>query len=440
MEPPRARELAEARWYPRPGVERAALAGLLERAEAALESGAVERRSSRRKRLHALGLESSAPDHLLKTNDYRGIPWPRRLRRSKSRAELTRALAVAARGVPTPLPLAAGELRRHGLLERCFLLMPLVPGAVDLEQLHACPGGEPRARRALASELGALARRMHDAGVFQEDFAPNNFLWRAMPTPTLWAIDFERTRLRAPLSHADRRFLLAKLDRRLADASAAARMRFLRAYSAGDRAAARGWWRELEAQAPRLARRDCARLERTATRASRRFAPFERGDWQGWVRRDADPAALVALCESAREGRAPDGYLVRPLGALSGRQAARAWALAQLLFQRAGASPRPLALLRTRAAAAIAFERPPGCEPLDTVADRRPLEARLALALDRLLVLGARAESLTADRLAVAPRGRGVWLLDPLVLEPERPPAPDLHRLARACAARLTRQ
>jgi len=281
---------------------------------------------------------------------------------------------------------------------------------------------------------------MHDAGVFQEDFAPNNFLWRAAPPTTLWAIDFERTRLRASLSHADRRFLLAKLDRRLADASSASRMRFLLAYAAGDRSAARRWWRELEAQAPRLARRDCGRLLRTATRASRRFAPFERGDWRGWARREADPAALVALCESARRGLAPDGYLVRPLGALSDRQAARAWALALLLWQRAGASPKPLALLRSRAASAIAFERPLGCAPLDTVADRRPLEARLAVALDRLLVLGARAESLTVDRLAVAPQGRGVWLLDPLVLAPERPPAPGVHRLARACAARLIRE
>ena len=438
---PLARELAEARWYPRAGIDRASLAAVLERAAAVFVTGAAERKSSRGKWLHAFALEAREPDHLLKTNDYRGVPWFRRLRRSKSRAELALACAVAGRGVPTPLPLAAGELRRGGMLQRCFLVVPLVAGAVDLEQRHAERGGPPRERRAWTHELGALARRMHDAGVFQEDFAPNNFLWRAAPPPTLMAIDFERARLRGPLSHAARRFLLAKLDRRLADASGAARMRFLLAYSMGDRAAARRWWRELEAQAPRLARRDYGRLRRITTRPSRRFAPLERGDWRGWTRRDADPAVLAAICEVAREKCANGaiGYLVHPLGVLSRRRAARAWALAQLLWQRSGASPKPLALLRSRAAAAIAFERPPGCQPLDTVADRRPLEARLAIALDRLMVLGARAELLSADRLAVAPSGRGVWLLDPLVLAPERPPPPDVHRLARVAAARLAR-
>ena len=439
MAAPRPSELAAARWYPRAGVEPAALSALLESAAAALAAAPSEQKSSRRKTMHALALEGEEVDHLLKTNDYRGVARLGRLRRSKARAELARACEVAARGVPTPLPVAAGELRRYGLLERCFLLVPLVAGAVDLERRAETPG-PPRERRACARELGALARHMHDAGVFQEDFAPNNFLWRPDPAPRLWAIDFERARLRAPLPHAARRFLLAKLDRRLARASAASRMRFLLAYAGGDRAGARRWWRELEAHAPRLARRDTRRWQRTATRSSRRFAPVERGAWRGWMRRDADAAALRALLDPPDDAGAPAAsYLVRSLGALSRRQAARAWALAQVLWHRGGATPRPLALLRSRTDARIVFERPPGSQRLDRIASPRDLETHLALAVDRLLALGARAESLTADRFAVSVQGGGVWLLDPLVLAPERSPLPDLHRQARRCAALLAR-
>ena len=434
MAAPRAGDLAAARWVPREGVDPAALAALLERAAAALATEGAVRKASRRKTLHAIALGDGV-DHLLKANDYRGAPLLRRLRRSRSARELARASAAAARGVPTPVPVAAGELRRRGLLERCFLLVPLVPGAVDLERLRAERAHAPRERRACERALGALARRMHDAGVFQEDFAPNNFLWRADPPPRLWAIDFERVRLGAPLSRAARTLLLARLERRLADASGAARMRFLLAYADEDRAAARRWWLEVEARAPRLARRDRRRWERTATHPSRRFAPMERAGWRGWARRDADPAALAGVLDGERVGEA--AFLVRWLGRLSRRRAARAWGLAQMLWQRGGASPKPLALLRSSRGAALVFERPSGCQRLDTLADRRRLEPQLAIALDRLLRLGARPEALTADRLGAAAQGSRIWLLDPLVVSPGRHPPVEVHRRARECAARL---
>jgi len=434
MAAPSARELADARWWPGPGLGAEGLAALLARAGVALAAGAIDLKSSRRKALYPLALGAGAVDHLLKVNDYRGVAWLRRLRRSKSRRELARARAAAARGVPTPVPAAAGELRRAGVLQRCYLLVPRVPGAVDLLVMHRERLGDARERRAWTRELGALTLRMHCAGVYQADLAPNNFLWRPAPSPRLWAVDFERVRLSRPLSRTARRLLLAKLDRHFADASAAGRMRFLVAYTAGDRSAARSWWRALEAYAPHLARRDLAHWRRTALRASRRFAPVEQAGFSGWARREAPLGDLSRALEAERES----AVWVHALGAAGVRSAGRAWSLAQVLWQRA-LSPLPLALLRRGGEAWLLFARAPGGQRL-AGADPGAARRALALALDRLLALGADCEDLEPDDfvLECGPLGvRRARLLEVRALDGRGGTRPTPRRWARALADRL---
>src|SRR5690606_14066804 len=150
-----------------------------------LAAAPAPRKAGRRKALVALALAGPAPDHLLKVVRHRERSLARRLGAGDAALELARAAACAARGIPTPLPIAAGAVRRRGLLEATLLLVPIVPGAVDGARLW--DGGRlPRARRrAAAAALGALARALHDAGVDQDDLAPNNFLWRDEPAPQL---------------------------------------------------------------------------------------------------------------------------------------------------------------------------------------------------------------------------------------------------------------
>jgi len=424
---PSGRELARARWWPGPALAPAELAGIVARAGDVL-TGARERKRSRRKALYALALRSAEPDHLLKVNDYGEVPWLRRLRRSRSRLELERARAVAARGIATPLPLAAGELRRRGALERCYLLVPLVPGAIDGAAFWLGRVGDAAERRLWSRELGAFARAMHDAGVFQEDFAPNNFLWRRGAAPRLWAVDFERVALRRSLSLDARVRLLAKLARHLATASAAACMRFLLAYAGGDRAAARRWWRAVERELPRLAQRDLAHFRRIAIRASRRFAPVAHGGFRGFARREAP---LPALCGAIQAGSEAE-FWIHPLGPVGERDARRAWALAQVLAQRS-LSPPPLALLRGRVGAWLVSSRASEERRLDGAPAARPA---LAVALDRLLAIGADCSGLAPRSFALA-RGRGPALL----LEPREiaagAPVANRRRRSRALAAEL---
>lgn len=429
-----ARWLARARWRAGPGVAPALLAARVAAARDALGAGAAPIRAGRRKTLFALALAGPAPDHLLKAERHDTVSIGRRLGRGEAAAQLARAAAAAARGVATPLPLGAGTVRRGALLEASLLLVPIVPGAVDLGQLVA--RGEPAGarRRELAAAFGALVRTLHDAGVDQDDLAPNNFLWREAPEPRLLAIDFERARIRRRVPEARRALALARLDRHLAGAGSADRLRFLRGYAGGE---AHRWWRLVATAQGPLAARDFAHLLRTGTRASRRFTPIAAAGLTGWARR-AGPLG-EALAAGAEPHAARERLWSTPLGVLSEGDRARAWAAALVLAQR-GAAPPPVALLCREGDCRLVAERAPGAQPL---AAAPPARARAALPglLDRLLAFGFEPTGLAPGAVVVAPNPGGGWraeLLDPRGLRPGRGgPVPPGG--ARGWAARVLR-
>jgi hypothetical protein len=439
--------LAAARWWAGPALDGRALAERVERAEAALAAGAPCWKAGRRKRIHALALGGAAPDHLLKVHDYSRLPFWRRLRRGKARRELWRAAAAAAREIPTPLPLGAGELRHRGLLVTGYLLVPLVPGAVDLQRMWRERLGGQGAERAWTRALGALARRMHDAGVWQEDMAPNNFLCQpGAGAASLLAIDFERARVGRPASGRERRRALAKLERHFAGARAAARLRFLLAYAGGDRDAARSWWRALERELPRLVRRDLAHLRRGAARGGRRFTRVQCSGWHGVAARGAPLEAACAALDGLPRGattpatRTREGLWLRTLAAGRVRGSPRTWALAQALALRALA-PAPLALLARDEVACLVLARRENDErllaELDPVA-RAQVGPALVVLLDRLLASGFALGSLDASGIVVEGR-TGARVLAPDGLAPTRRVrrGADRHRHARAVAAAL---
>jgi hypothetical protein len=376
-------------------------------------------------------------------NHYEG--WPglrRRLVGSKARRELRRAEAIAARGIPTPLPLAAGE-RREGLgVRTCYLLIPFLEGAEDLRRV----AGRSRERRALAAPFGRFARRVHDAGIDQDDFQPNNFLRGSRGPEDLWLIDCERVQLRrGGLPRRERARLLAKLERELPAASLSERGRFLRAYASGEPAAWHALWREVEGAVRRLAGHDAARLERLIGRRGRRFEPFEAAGWSG-IR--GTEAAGDALEDELRNGFAAGAQ--RAAWSLAGGThhfalelgdpAAASAALARaLLLAHRGLAPMPAALIRRPERALLVFRGPLPAR-LDALAPdaRRARLSALARLLERLAGLGRLAE-LRADLVGLAPPGAplSLQLLAPPLLEPGAPAAPGGRRARRALAARL---
>lgn len=380
-----------------------------------------------------MSLAGGAPDHLVKVNEYGDLPWWRRLGRSKARRDLARASAIAACGVATPLPLVVGETRHGPLLERCHELVPWLADAIDLRRARDEGVGTPVERRARAVALGTLVRRMHEAGIDQRDLAPNNFLWRPAAEPSLLAIDFERARVGAPVSRRARIGSLAKLDRHCAGAPASERMRFLRAYCAGDAVAARSLWRSIEQESASLLRRDAARWRRTATRRGRRFEPvaFSIGavPWQGWMRRGV---SLDALRDAIERPDAPGSALrVRAIEPGSARDAGRIWGLALALHQR-GVLPEPIAACWDdgRARLVLAASATP-LAPVDAATDR----PALVVLLDRLLAWGSVAATLCTG--AIARAGPRIVLLDPGALRIE---APGVASGRRAVARRRAEQ
>jgi hypothetical protein len=434
--------LAGVRWWVGPAMDADRLRALVEAASTALAAGAPDQKASRRKQSFLLTLEGPTPDYLLKVNHYRSLaPW-RRFLRSKARDELDRASELAARGISTSVPVAAGELRRNGLLDRCFGLVRWMPDATDLLRVWTEARDDDVSRRAWTRELGALVRRMHESGVHQEDLAPNNFLWRASHAPHLLAIDFERTRVGRRVSARERVFALAKLERHFAGAPASGRMRFLLAYANEDRAEARRLWREIAAFAPRLMRRDVAHWQRTATRSGRRFEEIEFESagvvWRGFSRRGAPIDELRAQLAIGRTGgpaRIGAAAVLGPIGASTDRDAARAWGLAQSFYQRR-LMTEPLALLRSPGATVLALADPDDLVMLSDVSDGE-VHAALVVTIGRLLGVGMDVGRLRRSALAFSRRHRRVVLLDPTLCAPDRTAAKSGRATARAWATRL---
>lgn len=407
--------IAGVRWWLAEGRDPDALRAHLARAADALRGGRLGNRKvgGRRKALFPLSLAGppgseaqGAPDHLLKVNHYTGAAaWRRRLLGSKARAELARAEGCMARGIATPMPSAAGEIVSGGRLERCLLLMPLLEGVTDLRHLVLDEGVTGAERRALGGAFGRFCRHVHDAGLFQEDFALNNVLVRRGATPDFWMIDFERARLRRRLPPRERLAMLTKLHRDWSLAPAGDRGRFLQAY-AGDPVEANHWWRVVEAELPKLARRDF-RHAASIARGGRRIRRVQEAGWRGYARL-APGEALASLLERARppEDREGAPATVWTVAVPPQRGKAEAlWSTLNFLNLRRGLAPLPLAFLVRPGQTLLLLhrspgEREPGAAP--TAAERRAHRVLLR----RTGALGQLGGNGAGDRFLVRP---GPW-------------------------------
>lgn len=426
-------DVGGVRWWHADGADRAAAQLAARRALEALAAGhARNLKAGRRKELYHLALlRPGEPDHLLKVNHYPAAAGVRRrLLGSKARRELRLAEAIARRGIATPVPLAAGERRRSGRVVTCYLLVPFLRDVRDLRAVAATAGRSAAQRRELARAFGAFARRVHDAGVWQGDFQPNNFLLGPRGASDLLLVDYERVRLRRALAPRARAAMLAKLERELGAAPLAERARFVRAYAGGDRARARECWSAVASEVSALAARDAARLARVAAGRGRRFAPIAAAGWRGVRDSRTDAEALAGELDALLGAGGPppvqgfslraghDHFALRFASAERGG-GHRALALALVLWRRGRLAPEPLALLERGGDAVLVFAGPLP-ERLDALdADRRralvPALTGLVARLSGLGALEAPSASLVGLARDAALPGRLALLAPPLL-------------------------
>ena len=134
--------------------------------------------------------------------------WCRQLvRRSKARLEFERVTAANERGIPTIFPLALAEQETHVGSGESILITRSIEDCIPLHFFLAAvlpTFPEPRAarlRQHLASELGKLVARIHEAGILHHDLHAANLLVRvtADDRVQLFVIDLLAVKIGLPL-------------------------------------------------------------------------------------------------------------------------------------------------------------------------------------------------------------------------------------------------
>lgn len=233
------------------------------------------------------------------------------VRPSKALDEYERALAVAARDVPTFTPLAAGVPERgngdsylltHALEQTCplntFLEMELPTWTEQRQQI---------VRRRLVLALGGLLARMHHGGVIHNDLHAGNLLVQLSDEePRLFLIDLLAVRVGAPLSWQASRDNLIMLNRwfslRLSNTD---RLRFWHTYCATRRAlqgqnpkggcSCPHHIREIETRTAASNLAFWRHLDHRCTKTSRRFRCVRSASARGHVVADLDRAVVDEL-------------------------------------------------------------------------------------------------------------------------------------------------
>lgn len=256
--------------------------------------------------------------------------WLRQLvRPSKARTEFERAVALAARGIPTVTPLALGE-RAVGLRPvDSFLVTRTLDDTQTLTDFitAALPGlptaHQPGIRQQLAVALGEFIARLHATGVVHRDLHCGNVLIRldANGQPALYLIDLHAVRLGPPLGWRASRDNLVMFNCWLAARSNRTdRLRFWHAYrEARERHARRNGhtpWpgrdvtaepvQELERSSWISNRRFWGRRDRRCLKRNRYYQRIHAATVSGHAVTDLDPAALARLLDD------PDAPFTRP--------------------------------------------------------------------------------------------------------------------------------
>jgi len=265
-------------------------------------SGFVILRDSKTKRLASVELDSDNLKRKLFIKVYKCHGIFNKLkyffRQSKGYREWKLAAQVESKGVFTIVPLAIGEKRKLGVLQESMVVAEMLENGIDLEDLFLKNEKirDVRLKRKIIHGYGRWARELHNKGILQEDFDPNNvlFQWDDNEKFRLFLIDFERVKLFKNLSIKKRVRSLAKLNR-VRKVGKTDRLRFIKSYLGGDlndRQDLREWLTSIQEDEKKVLLRDCRRAARKCVTRGERVGYLNNGSYRGYYRRRKFPLEL----------------------------------------------------------------------------------------------------------------------------------------------------
>jgi tRNA A-37 threonylcarbamoyl transferase component Bud32 len=364
------------------------------------------------------------------------------VRGSKARAEWRAAARLRAAGLATFEPMAMGERRRHGLVERSILVTRAIAASTPLADLLVPGRLAPARRRGLLGAAARFLRALHDAGIEHPDLHEDNLLVTDPDSaaPRLHIIDLHRLRVGRRLTRRARvrnlglvgrafRFRMSCADRLRCyrayvdgcpemssgkgRAPAAAHpntrhstleRRLIRAILRAERRQERRLWRSRDRRSMR--RGEEFNLVRTRRIKARMVAVFAQPMPRRWLENpdaliEQDQAEFVKCGRSATvvrttilEESGPRSVYVKRFNMKKRRhryqrtRAMNSWRLARALVNRGIATPEPLAAVNVRwlgvftRKAYFITEEVAGAEPADRLLARPEVTpaARAALA------------------------------------------------------------
>ncbi len=211
-------------------------------------------------------------------------------RRSKGKKEIELAREISRRGIPTVMPEKFQDIKKWGILKKSIIVTAQLPDSLNLEELlinRQLP--DRRLKKKIIEEYGQLARLIHDQGVYQEDFDPNNILYQKKQSGSfqLYFLDFERIRIVKKLPFAQRIHLLAKLNRMGRRLPKTDQMRFLKAYlgSQTTKEDRKRWIHEIRREEENIFLKDQRRAWKQCTKSNSRIGFIKYRSWRGYYRK-----------------------------------------------------------------------------------------------------------------------------------------------------------
>jgi tRNA A-37 threonylcarbamoyl transferase component Bud32 len=212
-------------------------------------------------------------------------------RPSKAFHEFQTAISISGKNIPTPAPLLVAELISYGRVSESLLITQFITDAYDLKdflmnrQGEVTPAQLMRKRRETVEDFGKLTAKIFNAGIYQDDYALNNFILRQSGGGSeIYFIDFERVAIKDRLSEQEKTRLLTKLNRVGCEVTIRDRLRFLRSYlkeGTGTHKDLKQYARELQSTTLAMLKRDLQRGRLTSVYTAETYKKFKTIDYRG---------------------------------------------------------------------------------------------------------------------------------------------------------------